>query len=188
MKKFSFKEVGVPAIVLFLIAAICTAILAVTNNVTLPKIEENNRQAEIKSRQLVCAAADSFSDEKTAGDKTYVEALDKDGKVIGYVFTTESAKGYGGEIKIMTGVSADGKVTGIEILSIEETAGLGMNAKKDTFRNQYVGSSGLFNVVKSNPGENEIQALTGATITSNAVTEAVNEAMEIYKTVTGGGK
>ncbi len=188
MKKFSFKEVGVPAIVLFLIAAICTAILAVTNNVTLPKINENNRQAEIKSRQIVISTADSFSDEKTAGDKTYVEALDKDGNVIGYVFTTSSAKGYGGEIKIMTGVSADGKVTGIEILSIEETAGLGMNAKKDTFKNQYVGSSGLFSVVKSNPGENEIQALTGATITSSAVTEAVNEALAIYKTVTGGGK
>lgn len=188
MKKFSFKEVGVPAIVLFLIAAICTAILAVTNGVTAPKIAENNRQAEIKSRQIVLSDANSFSDEKTAGDKTYVEALDKDGKVIGYVFTTASAKGYGGEIKIMTGVSADGKVTGIEILSIEETAGLGMNAKKDTFKNQYVGSSGLFNVVKSNPSENEIQALTGATITSNAVTEAVNEALAIYKTVTGGGK
>ena len=187
MKKFSFKEVCVPAIVLFLIAAICTAILAVTNDVTSAQIAENNAEAEKQSRQIVFTDAKSFSDAKTAGDKTFVEALDEEGKVIGYIFTT-SSKGYGSEIKIMTGIDLQGKVTGIEILSIEETAGLGMNAKKDDFKNQYVGASGLFNVVKSNPGENEIQALTGATITSNAVTDAVNEAVEIYKTVTGGDK
>ncbi|MBE6756400.1 MAG: RnfABCDGE type electron transport complex subunit G [Ruminococcaceae bacterium] len=187
MKKFSFKEIAVPAITLFLIAAICTAILAVTNGVTAPKIAENNEQAEIATRQLVFADAKSFSDVKAVEDGTYVEALDENGKVIGYVFTT-SDKGYGGEIKIMTGINADGEVTGMEILSIEETAGLGMNAKKDDFRNQYVDNSGEFTVVKSDAGENEIQALTGATITSQAVTNAVNDAVEIFKTVTGGDK
>ncbi len=187
MKKFSFKEVAVPAITLFLIAAICTAILAVTDSVTAPKIAENNEQAEIATRQLVFEDAKSFSDVKTAEDATYVEALDESGNTIGYVFTT-SSKGYGGEIKIMTGIDSDGKVTGMEILAIEETAGLGMNAKKDDFRNQYVNNSGEFTVVKSNAGENEIQALTGATITSQAVTDAVNNAVEIFKTVTGGDK
>ncbi len=187
MKKFSFKEVALPAIILFLIAAICTAILAVTNSVTAPKIAENNALAEIEARQLVFADADSFSDVKTVGEVTYVDALDKDGKVIGYVFTTAS-KGYGGEIKVMTGIGADGNVTGMKILAIEETAGLGMNAKKDEFRNQYVGNSGEFTVVKSDAGENEIQALTGATITTQAVTDAVNAAVETFKTVTGGDK
>lgn len=187
MKKFSFKEIAVPAITLFLIAAICTAILAVTNGVTSPKIAENNLQAEIESRQLVFKDAKSFSDTVEVEDKAYVEALDESGNVIGYVITS-SSKGYGGEIKIMTGISADGNVTGIEILSIEETAGLGMNAKKDDFKNQYVGTSGEFTVVKSDAGENEVQALTGATITSQAVTNAVNEAVNLFKTVTGGDK
>ena len=187
MKKFSFKEIAVPAITLFLIAAICTAILAVTDGVTAPKIAENNLQAEIATRQLVFKEAKSFSDVKTADNATYVEALDESGNIVGYVFTT-SSKGYGGEIKVMTGISADGDVTGVEILSIEETAGLGMNAKKDDFKNQYVGNNGAFTVVKSNAGDNEIQALTGATITSQAVTDAVNVAVETLKSVTGGDK
>ncbi len=187
MKKFSFKEIAIPAITLFLIAAICTAILAVTDSVTAPKIAENNEQTEIATRQLVFADAKDFSDVKTSKDATYVEAFDESGKVIGYVFTT-SSKGYGGEIKIMTGIGSDGKVTGMEILSIEETAGLGMNAKKEEFRNQYADNSGEFTVVKSDAGENQIQALTGATITSQAVTNAVNLAVENFKLVTGGDK
>ena len=187
MKKFSFKEIAVPAITLFLIATICTAILAVTNNVTAPKIAENNEQAEIATRQLVFEDAKSFSDVKNGEDATYVEALDEKGNVIGYVFTS-SSKGYGGEIRVMTGIGADGKVTGMEILAIEETAGLGMNAKKEDFRKQYVGNDGAFAVVKSDAGENQIQALTGATITSQAVTDAVNVAVENFKMITGGDK
>lgn len=187
MKKFSFKEVGVPTITLFLIAAICTAILAVTDMVTAPKIAENNEKAEIDARQLVFTDAETFSDVKTAEKATYVEAFDEAGNIIGYVFTT-SSKGYGGEIKVMTGIGADGKVTGMEILAIEETAGLGMNAKKDDFKNQYVSNTGDFTVVKSDAGENEIQALTGATITSQAVTDAVNYAVESFNSVTGGDK
>lgn len=187
MKKFSFKEIAVPAITLFLIAAICTAILAVTNSVTAPKIAENNEQAEIATRQLVFEAAKSFSDVKNGEKATYVEALDEKGNVIGYVFTS-SSKGYGGEIRVMTGIGADGNVTGMEILAIEETAGLGMNAKKEDFRKQYVGNDGAFSVVKSDAGENQIQALTGATITSQAVTEAVNIAVENFKMITGGDK
>lgn len=187
MKKFSFKEIAVPAVTLFLIAAICTAILAVTDSITADKIAQNNKNAEIQSRQLVFEEASAFSEEKVSGEAAYVQAYDENENVLGYVFTT-SAKGYGGEIKIMTGIDLDGKVTGIEILSIEETAGLGMNAKKSEFRNRFVGSTGEFSVVKSDAGKNEIQALTGATITSKAVTDAVNTAVEAFNSVTGGGK
>ena len=191
MKKFNAKEIVIPTVVLFLIAAICTGILAFTNQITQKKIEENNIAAAQSSRLLVCPDAKSFSDEKTVdykgGKAVYVEALDSSSSVIGYVFTTET-KGYGGVVKIMTGIDKSGLVTGVQTLELSETAGLGMNAKKDSFRSQYVGNSGEFTVVKSGAGENEIQALTGATITSNAVTTAVNEAVGIYKTVTGGGK
>ena len=121
-----------------------------TNSVTAPKIAENNEQAEIATRQLVFEAAKSFSDVKNGKDATYVEALDEKGNVIGYV--TSSSKGYGGEIRVMTGIGADGNVTGMEILAIEETAGLGMNAKKEDFRKQYVGNDGAFSVVKSDSG------------------------------------
>ena len=64
MKKFTFKSVGVPTLVLFLIAAICTAVLALTNNITAPKIAENNQKTEIEARKRVFAQAKGFSDVK----------------------------------------------------------------------------------------------------------------------------
>ena len=85
-----------------------------------------------------------------------------------------------GDIDIMTGVDAEGKVTGIRILSIEETPGLGMNAKKDSFRQQYVGKSGELAVNKDG---GEIVAITSATVTSRAVTKAVNQALALYDSV-----
>ena len=99
---------------------------------------------------------------------------------MGYVFTT-AAKGYGGDVEIMTGVDAEGKITGISILSIEETPGLGMNAKKDSFKDQYKGKSGELAVNKDG---GEIVAITSATITSRAVTSAVNQALALYAAVT----
>lgn len=187
MKKFSLKEVLLPTVSLFLIAAVCTALLAFTNSITAPKIAENSVKAENEARSVVFENAEFSKKEKTVGAASYVEALDESGNVIGYVFTT-SQKGYGGDIKVMTGIDKDGNVTGMEILSISETAGLGMNAKKDDFKNQYIGTNGKLSVVKNDAGENEIKALTGATITSNAVTSAVNEAVSIFNSIKGGGK
>ena len=105
-----------------------------------------------------------------------------DKNIIGYVFTT-SAKGYGGDIITMVGIKADGTVSGMDFLSISETAGLGMNADTDEFKNQFAGKIGEIGLNKNTPAENEIQALTGATITSKAVTEAVNIALELYEEV-----
>ena len=86
----------------------------------------------------------------------------------------------------MTGFSADGKITGVEILTIDDTPGLGMNAKKEEFRKNYIGKNGALSVSKNASADNEIQAITGATITSNAVTRCVNSATDIYNNVTGG--
>ena len=186
MKKFDLKEVLVPTISLFLICAIVTLLLAVTNSVTKPQIEKLQIETANKTKAQVLSVADSFSDEKTAqlngATYTYFEGYDKENNVVGYVFTT-SAKGYGGDIVTMVGVNNDGTVSGMDFLSISETAGLGMNADADEFKNQFVGKSGEIGVNKNAPAENEIQALTGATITSKAVTNAVNIALELYEEV-----
>lgn len=192
MKKFSAKEVLVPSVSLFVISLVVTLLLAITNNITAPLIEQLSTETEIQTRKTVLAEASYFDDaNKTItldGTKyTYCVGLDTEKNVVGYIFTT-STKGYGGEVKVMTGVSADGKVTGVEALSLSETAGLGMNAQKESFRDQYIGKSGEIGVAKSSPSENEIQALTGATITSKAFTDAVNIALELYSLVTGGAK
>lgn len=186
MKKFDLKEVLIPTVSLFLICTIVTLLLAVTNSVTKPQIEKLQIETANKTKAAVLSVADSFSDEKTVDlngvTYTYYEGYDKDRNIVGYVFTT-SAKGYGGDIVTMVGVKNDGTVSGMDFLSISETAGLGMNADTDEFKNQFAGKSGEIGLNKNTPAENEIQALTGATITSKAVTEAVNIALELYEEV-----
>ncbi len=175
MKKI--KEYAAPTIVLFVICIVAAFLLAVTNTVTAPKIAEVEDDNEAKSRQIVFAEAAAFGKESTNDGIKLVPALDKDGKTIGYVVVTVQ-KGYGGDISVMTGVDLDGKVTGVNILSMSETAGLGANASKESFLKQFVDKIAGIVVTKNAPAENEIKALTGATITSKAVTEAVNAAIE----------
>ena len=190
MKKFDIKEILVPTISLFLISAIVTLLLAVTNSVTAPKIEQLQIETANKTKAQVLSVATSFSEEKTAElngvTYTYYEGYDDGKNVVGYVFST-SAKGYGGDISTMVGVKNDGTVSGVDFLSISETAGLGMNADSDDFKSQFVGKSGVIGVNKNTSTETEIQALTGATITSKAVTEAVNIALELYEEVGKNG-
>ncbi len=186
MKKFNLKEVLIPTISLFLICTIVTLLLAVTNSVTAPKIDELQKETENRTKSTVLSDAISFSDAKKVKlDKTeyiYYEGYDSDKNIAGYVFTT-SAKGYGGDIVTMVGVDLDGTVAGIDFLSISETAGLGMNADKDDFKSQFIGKTDGIAVNKNTPSENEVQAITGATITSKAVTEAVNIALELFEEV-----
>ena len=176
MKKI--KEYAAPTVVLLVICVVAALLLAVTNNVTAPKIAEVNAENEAAARQVVFADAASFGEEFTNDDGIkLVPALDKDGKTIGYVVVTVE-KGYGGDINVMTGVDLEGKVTGVNILSMSETAGLGANASKESFLKQFIGKISGIEVNKGTPAENEIKALTGATITSKAVTKAVNAAIE----------
>ena len=102
----------------------------------------------------------------------------------GYVITTTDSEGYGGNIKITVGITADGTVNGVSILSISETAGLGMKAKEPAFYEQYQGKQTEKFVVSKDGGDGEpIDALSGATITSRAVTGAVNAALSYYQNV-----
>ena len=117
------------------------------------------------------------------------EAKDASGETVGYVITVTSKEGYGGDIKIATGIDTDGTVQGISILSISETAGLGMEAKNESFQKQFQGKNvEQFKYTKSGAkSDDEIDALSGATITTNAVTNNVNSALAYYYAVLGGG-
>lgn len=179
------KQILIPALSLFLICAITSLLLAAANEATRGPIAELQAQTALAAQQTVLPTAASF-EEKTAADGTaYAQGLDASGQTVGYVFTTSSS-GYGGLIKVMTGVDNGGAITGVELLEISETAGLGMNAQKESFRDQFQGLSGSIGVAKSAAGEGEITALTGATITSRAVTNAVNQALALYQSEIGG--
>lgn len=100
----------------------------------------------------------------------------------GYVITTTDKEGYGGNIQITVGITNDGTVNGVSILSISETAGLGMRATEPAFYEQYQGKQTDKFVVSKDGGEGEpIDALSGATITSRAMTGAVNAALAYYQ-------
>lgn len=135
-------------------------------------------------------ASKVLSEEKIPGCvvNEVVEAK-KGSDVIGYVITVTTSEGYGGDIQISVGILADGNVQGVEILSIGETAGLGMNANTPGFKKQYVDKKvESFVVTKTGASaENEIEAISGATITSKAVTNAVNAAVVYFNSIVGGG-
>lgn len=176
MKKI--KEIIVPAIALFMICLVATFLLGGTDLLTKDKIAEVQEKTAQQARLNVCPGAVDFTETVISvdgSDYSVYEGTDEEGNVIGYAVTA-SDKSYGGEIIVMTGFDSEMKVTGVEILSIDDTPGLGMNAKKEEFRQQYIGKTGEITVSKQTPGENEIQALTGATITSKAVTRCVSAA------------
>lgn len=140
-----------------------------------------------ESEVLQAAMAEAVSEDGTVAGGAYgaivyestLDALDDGENVVGYVVNVTSRDGFGGEITVSVGMSTDGCITGIEFITLNETAGLGMRAEEETFRSQYVGANvEAFTVTKDTAAaEEEIEAISGATITSTAVTNAVNAAL-----------
>lgn len=186
--KGKMKEILIPTVALFIICLISTALLGGTNSLTAEKIKQVAAESAAKARTLVLTQATDFEENKiTVEDTEYTYYIGKDanGEAVGYTVTTQD-KSYGGTIEVMTGFDLDGTIMGIEILTIDDTPGLGMNAKNDSFKNEYVGKTGELTVSKTASADNEIQAITGATITSKAVTRCVNLASTIVSQAKGG--
>ena len=187
MKKISFRDIFVPTISLFLICFVVAVLLGGTNELTKEPIAQLQAQKADEAKLQVCPDAVSFDGAKGLELECY-RGLDADGNVVGYAIPS-SHKGYGGEIEIMVGISTQGEITGVTILSINETPGLGMNAKNESFTNQFltkVPDNG-FTAKSDDASKEKIDALTGATITSEAVSQAVNKAIDVYKSLEGGG-
>lgn len=112
----------------------------------------------------------------------------KDGELLAYIVPAES-KGYGGPIKMLVAVGPDNKVLNYTILESKETPGLGDKAEKAPFNEQFVGkTSSELEVTKDANNKVNIQAISGATITSNAVTVAVKNAVDEVSEFVKGGK
>ncbi|MCR4671651.1 MAG: RnfABCDGE type electron transport complex subunit G [Lachnospiraceae bacterium] len=180
------KQIIGPTLRLFLIATVTTILLALTNGITADKIAQNQIEADIQSRQEVLPAADSFEEKTITVDGTEITYYEASNGA-GCVFST-SAKGYGGDVVVMTGISSDGTITGVKITEHSETAGLGAKWATTDAADQFAGmtapESGVFAVEKD--GGTVVQ-VAGATITSRAVASCVTQAYSLFKTVTGGG-
>lgn len=173
-----------PTVTLFIICLAVTLALSVTNMFTEKKISDLQIKAQESSMKKLLKGDEYQKDTLKLNDEnTEYYAVIKGGKTVGYIFTT-SKYGYGGDISVMTAVSTDGKIIGVDILDASgETAGLGQNVTKEGFYSQFKDKSGNISVVKNSAENNEINAVTGATISSKAVTAAVNEALEIAEQI-----
>lgn len=176
---------------LFIICAIAAGLLAGTNQITEPIIAQRNEQANNEARQTVLPGVSDFkvldkSKYKNDGSVEIVEVYEglNGSDVAGYTIKALPG-GYGGSIEIMVGIKSDGTISGINIGNMTETPGLGAKAKEEAFYGQYAGKPATeLSVIKSGtPGETEIQAISGATITSTAVTTGVNAAVEVYESI-----
>ena len=119
---------------------------------------------------------------------TVVEGKDDSGETIGYVINVMSHEAYDGDLELSVGIASDGTVKGVEMLDISETAGLGMKASEPAFKDQFKDKKvEKFSYTKSGEeGDDKIDAISGATITTNAVTNAVDSALVYYQNELGG--
>lgn len=184
------------------ITVIAGLLLGLVYQVTKNPIAEQEAKAKEEACQEVFADAASFgligveampadwNNEGYAQESIdeVIEAKDASGELLGYVITVTTKEGYGGDIQFSIGVRLDGTVNGMSILSISETAGLGMQAEavlKPQFAEKQVKK---FAYTKNGAAsEEQIDAISGATITTNAVTNGVNAGLYYFRTVLGGG-
>lgn len=174
---------------LFAICAVAALALGFTNKITAPIIEERNIQANNESRQIVLPDATEFKkmDDSAFNQTSVKDLVDevyeglKGSEVVGYTIKT-LPKGYGGSIELIVGISKDGNITGVNIGNMSETPGLGSKAAEPAFKDQFKNKSAEeLSLVKGKvSSEADIQAISGATITSSAVTSGVNAAIEVY--------
>ncbi len=168
-----------PIIVLTIICFVVAALLGYMNSITAPIITEAAERAEEEARREVLPSADSFTevDLETVELPKEVDSAFTADNGAGSVFIVEGP-GYGGQIKIIVGISSDKTVAGSKVLEHSETAGLGARITGDTFRDQFIGQD------ESLSG---VDTISGSTISSTEYIKLVQAAFEAQSIITGEG-
>ena len=178
--------------------------LGVVQDITEGPIAQQQEQSKQEAYKAVFEDADSFEPCEVDADalaanlaennfnaqtiNEVMEAKDASGETIGYALNVTDSEGYGGDIQFSMGVQNDGTLNGISILSIGETAGLGMNADTPAFKDQFVGKQveQLQYTKNGATQDDEINAISGATVTTNAMTNGVNAGLCAFRVMEGG--
>lgn len=196
--KVMLKEAGI----LFVITLIAGLVLGFVYDLTKEPIRIQQEKAVQEACAKVFADAEAFEEMSYTpqdamvtelGDTgvkigTVYEAQGASGEALGYVIETTSSEGYGGNIVLYVGVTMDGMVNDVSILTIAETPGLGMKAEDELVPQFHQKAAGIFTVTKSgSTSDSEIDAISGATVTSDAFTNAVNGAVKVYENLVQGG-
>lgn len=182
MKSLTFKELIAPSLVLVLICFVVTGALAVTYGATKPVIEEINIQKANEARnEVLPEGAGAFTQVDASPIENIVDIYEADNGS-GFVFTALD-KGFGGKLTVMIGMNSSGEITGVKVTKHGETPGLGTKAMTVDYLSQYQGKA----KVAIDGGDKNIDAVTGATVTSKAVFRAVGTALNQYNQL-GGAK
>ena len=199
------KQIIHDALILFAFTLVLGLILGVVYNVTLPAITAANEATAQAAYKAVFEEADSFAsyeyDKDAANtlvaDAGYSDTIDDiqeaysaSGDVLGYVITVTAKDGSQGSITFSVGIQNDATVNGYSITSISETPGLGMKAKEEAFYSQFEGKNvETFEVTKTGAtADNQIEAITGSTITSKAMANGCNAALVYFRSELGGAQ
>ncbi len=175
--------------ILFIIGAISAGVLAWLNDTTKDIIAQNEAMASMDPAILEAVMPGSivFKDYEDAAlietvrneNKKVVNlmtAVDSSGNELGRVVRTLSTvKGFNGDMELYVGFTPDGQISGVSVISHQETEGLGSKTTLPAFTNQFIGKDG-----SSELGENDIDAVTGATYSSKSFLSAVNNAIKVY--------
>ena len=193
-------------LILTAITVVSGLLLGIVYNITkepIARAQENTKQEAYKAVLSDAAsfeAVDFDSDSAlsllsengyTSDEITeVVEGTDDSGEVIGYVISVQSSEAYDGTLELSVGIATDGTVKGVEMLDISETAGLGMKADEAEFKDQFKDKNvDKFTYTKTGEkGDDMIDAISGATITTNAVTNAVDSALVYFQNELGGSQ
>ncbi len=196
--KMDKKSIAVATVAILAITAVAGAALSYVQQITAEPIARAQAQAKADAYNEVFESATEFAELEIGEDVTVfgftgtideaAAAYDDAGNLLGYVITVTSKEAYDGSLQLVLGITTDGLINGISFLDLNETAGLGMEADSDSFKAQFAGKTvEEFTYTKSGAtAEDEIDALSGATITTNAVTNAVNAAITYANTLEGG--
>ncbi len=198
-EKREFPKAAVNLTIITLIAGLA---LSSVYMLTKPRIEEQALLANAESYREVCPDADTFETDENfdaaiealegnAYDakfgrtfvNTAIVAKAADGSTCGYVISVTTADGFDGNITLSVGLTADGTVTGIAFTELNETAGMGMRADEEEFKSQFNGvntDAFVLNKQGNASADNEIDTVSGASVTSSAVVNAVNTALAFY--------
>ena len=187
------------AVILFAITLIAGLCLGAVHFITEEPIRQAEEKALNDSYKEVFAGASSFEEisgftnpavsdaarwnAEGFGDVDINKALtakDASGNIIGYILDVTTHAGYGGDIEFTMGITGDGVLNGISILNIKETAGLGMRAD-EVLKPQFASKSAqTFEVTKTgSTSDSQIDAISGATLSSNGSRDAVHEALRV---------
>lgn len=178
-------------IVLTLVCAISGGVLTAVAKLTENPIEKTKK--EIKMSAILAVLPEvandpdkdkqtvKFEDNETSVETTVYPGKDKDGNIVGYAVASVSHKGYSGDIEIMVGVNPDGSIRAIKIVKQTETPGLGTKIESEEFINQFIGKSLDNFKFKVKKEDGDVDAITAATISSKAASEAIELALKAVK-------